>query len=144
MGRHVVFVDASVIVALILREPGWPDLWRRLKAHHAPLYFSPLVRFETVQAFARKRISGSGRETVGPFDQAQQIFDDFVHRLGLQEIPISPEIGQAALAASTRYGKAVGHPAGLNFGDCFAYACAKTLAVPLAYIGNDFSLTDLA
>ena len=106
----------------------------------SPLWF---VSRQSRRSLARGSAAQVGR-LVGPFDQAQQIFDDFVHRLGLQEIPISPEIGQAALAASTRYGKAVGHPAGLNFGDCFAYACAKTLAVPLAYIGNDFSLTDLA
>ncbi len=36
------------------------------------------------------------------------------------------------------------HPAALNMGDCFAYACAKALAVPLLYKGDDFAQTDLA
>jgi ribonuclease VapC len=49
-----------------------------------------------------------------------------------------------ALSGSATYGKAVGHPADLNLGDCFAYACAKALNVPLLYKGNDFSQTDLA
>jgi len=64
--------------------------------------------------------------------------------LGAEEVAISPEIGSLAVAASARYGNAVGHPADLNFGDCFAYARAKTLGVPLAYKGDDFTLTDLA
>lgn len=42
------------------------------------------------------------------------------------------------------YGKIVGHAARLNLGDCFAYACAKSQGVALAYVGTDFALTDLA
>lgn len=41
------------------------------------------------------------------------------------------------------YGKVVGHPAKLNLGDCFAYACAKAIEVPLLYKGDDFVRTDL-
>ncbi len=40
--------------------------------------------------------------------------------------------------------EAVGHKADLNFGDCFAYACAKAHRLSLLYKGNDFSQTDLA
>ncbi|MGO4840132.1 PIN domain-containing protein, partial [Rhizobiaceae sp. 2RAB30] len=60
------------------------------------------------------------------------------------EVAISGEIGRRALDASATYGKAVGHVADLNFGDCFAYACAKSLDVALLYKGNDFARTDLA
>jgi ribonuclease VapC len=47
------------------------------------------------------------------------------------------------LDAGATYGKAVGHPADLDFGDCFAYAFAKQLGVPLIYKGDDFAPTDL-
>jgi ribonuclease VapC len=47
-----------------------------------------------------------------------------------------------ALDAFRRYGKGR-HPAALNFGDCFAYACAKHHKVPLLHKGNDFSQTDI-
>jgi len=57
---------------------------------------------------------------------------------------ITPEIGEIAIAAMARYGKGRGHPAQLNFGDCFSYACAKAAGVPLLYVGDDFSKTDLA
>jgi len=53
------------------------------------------------------------------------------------------EIGQTAVQAFERFGRGR-HPARLNMGDCFAYACAKTLAVPLLFKGDDFSQTDVA
>jgi len=56
----------------------------------------------------------------------------------------SPEVGRRAFEACAAYGRAVGHPADFNFGDCFAYACAKELGVGLIYKGHDFAHTDLA
>jgi ribonuclease VapC len=57
------------------------------------------------------------------------------------------EIGEAELAraldAFDRFGKGR-HPADLNMGDCFAYACAKTKGVPLLFKGDDFTQTDVA
>ena len=50
----------------------------------------------------------------------------------------------AALSARERFGRGSGHPAKLNFGDCFAYACAKTYDAKLLYKGDDFAKTDLA
>ncbi len=58
-------------------------------------------------------------------------------------VDIDAKIGSLAIEASMRYGKAVGHSADLNMGDCFAYACAKSLNVPLLYKGEDFAKTDL-
>jgi ribonuclease VapC len=76
--------------------------------------------------------------------QAERAVDALVEDLGAQEMSISPEIGKAALDAGATYGKAFGHVADLNFGDCFAYACAKVLGRALLYKGNDFAHTDLA
>ncbi len=67
-----------------------------------------------------------------------------VNVIGAEEIAISADIGNEAIEVSTIYGKAIGHPADLNFGDCFAYACAKKNQLALCYKGNDFALTDLA
>lgn len=53
--------------------------------------------------------------------------------------------GEASIASSTYevYGRGR-HPAALNMGDCFAYACAKAVGASLLYKGGDFALTDLA
>ena len=75
---------------------------------------------------------------------AEAVFDNFMERLPATEIEISSDIGKGALLATQTYGKAVGHKAALNFGDCFSYAAAKALGVGLLYKGNDFALTDLA
>lgn len=74
-------------------------------------------------------------------DDAHQLVGDFMAALQVTEIDITLPIGSLALAAYQKYGKP--HGAQLNMGDCFAYACAKSLSVPLLYKGNDFALTDI-
>ena len=139
-----MFLDASAIVAILAEEGGWQDLVAKLDAPQSDLYISPLARFEPVQALARKQSGSSTRPSAATIDGAREILDAFISRLQIEEIPVSAQTGALALETSARYGKIVGHPAGLNFGDCFAYACAKSLGVPLLYKGNDFALTDLA
>ena len=67
----------------------------------------------------------------------------FLDRNGIAQMPITPDIGIAAVEAAARFGKATGHAADLNFGDCFAYACALALDAPLLFKGEDFSKTDV-
>jgi ribonuclease VapC len=71
------------------------------------------------------------------------LLDDLL-RLPLFEhvAPGTDEI-QAVYAAFVTYGKGSGHPAGLNFGDVFSYALAKTRNLPLLFKGDDFSRTDI-
>jgi len=140
----VIFIDASVIVAVLNQEPGWEELVKQLTSAAGERYVSPLVRFEAIMSLARARAGGGRKPAPELVLQAGQVVDDFMVEIDAQEIPISDEIGRAAVDAATRYGKAVGHSADLNFGDCFAYACAKALKAKLVYKGNDFAQTDLA
>jgi ribonuclease VapC len=55
---------------------------------------------------------------------------------------VPPEARDLAIDAYARYGKGR-HPAALNFGDCFAYACARAANAPLLYKGDDFPQTDI-
>ena len=75
--------------------------------------------------------------------EAQDALDRFVAAGGAQIVPITAAIGRRALAAFDRFGRGR-HPARLNMGDCFAYACARELGVPLLFKGDDFSQTDIA
>lgn len=138
-----MFVDASAIVAILGREPGHEEIEKRLAGTDDVFYVSPLVRFEASAALARMK-SGRARPTPDLLHQAMQAVDVFIADLQAEEVAITPQIGYAALEACAAYGKAVGHAADLNFGDCFAYACAKALGVALLYKGNDFVKTDLA
>lgn len=68
--------------------------------------------------------------------------DRLLTTLGLRIAPFEAEYASGAVAAFLRYGKGR-HPAGLNFGDCMAYAVAKAEAVPLLFVGGDFGRTDV-
>jgi len=57
--------------------------------------------------------------------------------------PVGAPAAHAAADAHDRWGRSM-HPAGLNFGDCFAYALAKARGWPLLFVGDDFARTDLA
>lgn len=139
-----MFVDASVIVAILGREPGHEEIEKRLASAEGPFFVSPLVKFEATLALARLKAGPAGKPSPDLLRQARDVVDALVEDLGAEEVAISPEIGRRALEAGATYGKAVGHAADLNFGDCFAYACAKALNVALLYKGNDFAHTDLA
>ncbi|MGX9145381.1 type II toxin-antitoxin system VapC family toxin [Mesorhizobium sp. 128a] len=138
----MMFVDASVVVAILNQEPGWEELIKRVSGFSGLLCVSPLVRFEATQALARAG-AGSRKPTAGALLHARDLVDRFILEIDGDNVTIDDDIGSRAIDASARYGKTVGHQADLNLGDCFAYACAKSRDLPLLYKGNDFALTDL-
>ena len=142
-----MFIDASVIVAILVPEADAGVYLERLEKHDGPLFISPLVRFEATIALTRAKLR-SKKDPRSPTAEmlalTRDAIDYLIEDLQIREIPISSTIGVAALDAAMTYGKAVGHPADLNFGDCYASACAKTHRLPLLYKGNDFAKTDLA
>lgn len=105
---------------------------------------SPLVRFEAVLGIARKFQQPDKPKSKEAVATANAAVKELLSAIGASEIAVTPEIGSVAIETAMIYGKAVGHPADLNFGDCFSYACAKVLNIALEYKGDDFTLTDLA
>ena len=95
---------------------------------------SGLALWETV--VATSRILGL------PVDDVANDVRTYLEENDISCIPIDESIALAALEAFGRYGKGR-HPAKLNLGDCFAYACARHHRVPLLYKGEDFALTDI-
>lgn len=130
-----MFVDASALLAVLLREPDGQRFSRAME-NAEQLFTSPIAVFETVAAIMRER-TYSMRE-------AQMAVEGALKIANIEIVPINRETGNLALEAFERYGKGRGHKAQLNMGDCFAYACAKSLGVDLLYKGNDFAATDLA
>lgn len=138
-----MFLDASAIVAILGREPGFEALLERVQTSPTPLCFSPLSRFEAVTGLARGRAGkhrSAAKEDIVAFGD---IVDAFFADLGAKGVDLTAAIGFAAQEAAQTYGRCVGHPAALNLGDCFAYACAKGAGVGLLYKGDDFARTDL-
>ncbi len=74
---------------------------------------------------------------------ASRRFDDLVREAELEVEPVTEKQARIAREAYRDFGKGSGHPARLNFGDCFAYALARASGEPLLFIGEDFSRTDV-
>lgn len=133
MGPVAVFVDTSAIVAIILDERGASALADALDGAERPLT-SPAVRLETCMVLAN-------RLDVPPL-AAQGLFDEFLSQSEVAELSIDERIGRLAVECFERYGKGR-HLAGLNFGDCLSYACAKAHGAALLFKGEDFAQTDV-
>ena len=128
-------MDASAVVAILGIEDDWQSLADRLDQDETRLW-SPVSYWESVMALA-KRLEKSVEDTQG-------IVADFGVLSGFQLVSIGLRESQLAIDASQRFGRNSGHPARLNMGDCFAYACARANGARLLYKGNDFARTDLA
>jgi ribonuclease VapC len=68
--------------------------------------------------------------------------ESLIERLGFEIVNVTRSTATAVGQAHQKWGKGV-HPAGLNFGDCFAYVLAREYSCPLLYIGDDFARTDV-
>ncbi len=128
-----MFVDASALLAILLDEEEATRFAEAIASAERRLT-SPLAIFETV--------AGLMRELSIPLSVAEASVRSVV-AMDFTVMPLTDEIGRIALDAFDRYGKGRGHPAQLNMGDCFAYACARAEGVPLLYKGDDFGRTDI-
>jgi ribonuclease VapC len=129
-----MFVDASALCAVLLGESDAADYALAIRRAEKPVT-SAVAIFETVLAAARV--------ADGDVGAARRQVDRFLRLAGVRIVEIGDDELARALDAFDRYGKGR-HPARLNMGDCFAYACAKTEGVPLLFKGDDFDQTDIA
>lgn len=123
-------VDSSALVAILFAEPGYLDLVDAVLETDVVRIGAPTL-VETGMVLAGRRGSPVGRE-----------LDGLVRELGIAVVPFGEREWQRALDASNRYGRGR-HPAGLNFGDCLAYATAAVAGDTLLFVGNDFRKTDI-
>lgn len=129
-----MYVDSSAIVAILLGEPDAPHLLAEITAAPAP-FTSIVTKVES--SLALMKISTDDAP-------AGRMVSEFLASVGIAVVAAEPSIFDGVMQAAARYGRRSGHPAKLNFGDCFSYAFAKQAGVPLLYKGNDFARTDLA
>lgn len=129
-----MFVDASAIVAILAREPGFEVLLGRLERAPSPIT-SAVAIFESTSAISRLG-------TI-PVEQAEDNVRAFLAACEIAIVPVEDGDAGNAITAHARFGRGGGHPAKLNLGDCFAYACAQSHKVGILFAGSDFSKTDL-
>ena len=125
-----MIIDTSAILAILLREPDAECFERAISAASS--------RRISAATFLEATIVLESR--FGP--TAGHELDAFLARAEIELEPVTAEQAQTARQAWRRFGKG-NHSAGLNFGDCFAYALATAKREPLLFKGGDFQLTDI-
>ncbi|KNY15787.1 twitching motility protein PilT [Shinella sp. SUS2] len=128
-----MFLDASAIVAMMTNESDAESLSARLAAARSPTT-SAMALWEASVAYSRIF-------RLEPNTALREV-EAYIRLFDVQIIAIEPAIAAAAVDAYHRFGKGR-HPAGLNFGDCFAYACARQLGMPLLHKDDDLPQTDI-
>lgn len=126
-----MIVDTSAIIAILRDEPDADRYARALAEANDPLISAGTFLEAAVVIDANRDPVLSGR------------FDDLLAVAAVQVEPVTARQAEIARQGYRNFGKGSGHPAGLNFGDCFAYALSRTTGKPLLYKGFDFAQTDV-
>lgn len=126
-----MILDTSALVAIALAEPEAPELAEKLFANRN-IKISAGSLLELFIVLERK-----GRP------QGVERLEELLKASGTVVVPATEKQVQLGREAYRRYGMGSGHPARLNFGDCFSFALAAETGEPLLCTGEDFGKTDL-
>lgn len=124
----MIIVDTSALLAILLKEPGGPACLQVITGNRE-LAMSAGTLTEALIVSSRRN--------------QQSDLKNLLITAGVDIVPVTAATAQLCAEAHLQWGKGI-HPAGLNFGDCFAYALARERNCPLLFVGNDFSQTDIA
>lgn len=123
----MIVVDTSALMAIVLGEPE-ADACIAALAADSEILISAATIVEALIVAARRNVG----------DEMTKLIDG----LGFNVVTVTAASARRTASAYERWGKGV-HPAGLNFGDCFAYEVANEHACALLCVGDDFARTDV-
>ncbi|MEB3185579.1 MAG: type II toxin-antitoxin system VapC family toxin [Cyanobacteriota bacterium] len=123
-------IDTSAVLAILQDEPERSAFNARIAAAETRLLSAATLAELSIVLEARFGADGQGD------------LDLFLSTAEIEIVAVDREQAELARSAFSSYGKGR-HRAGLNFGDCFAYALARRAGFPLLFKGNDFTHTDL-
>lgn len=123
-------VDTSALIAILTDEPERQRFIEAIEAAETRLISAGTFVEASIVLEIRHGADGS------------RLLDLFLDRAGIEIVDVDAEQAREARRGFARFGKGR-HPAGLNFGDCFAYALSMTSGEPLLFKGSDFSQTDV-
>ena len=125
-------IDTSALLAILLSEPEALRLTEEIAAADHRVVGAP-----TLVEAAAVMLARTGKQGVIALDA-------LLSRLGIEVVPMSATAAEFAREAYGRYGKGVGSPGVLNYGDVLAYGVARAEDEPLLFKGEDFPRTDIA
>ncbi|MCU0529046.1 MAG: type II toxin-antitoxin system VapC family toxin [Cyanobium sp. Prado107] len=117
-----MILDTSLLLAILQREPGW-------ERHQERLELAEVLRI-SAGTLQELMLVAHCRGVLAPMQALLDLLDPDV-------VPVDADLAHRGLGIFQRFGKGQGHPAQLNFGDCFAAALAERDQLPLAYLGED-------
>jgi ribonuclease VapC len=126
-----MIIDTSAIIAILRDEPEAASYARAIAD-------ATERRVSAVNFVESAVVIDASRDPI-----ATRRFDDLITEANIFIEPVTGIQAQIARGAYRDFGKGSGHPAKLNFGDCFAYALAKAFGEPLLFKGGDFAHTDI-
>lgn len=126
-----MIIDTSALIAILKNEP-------ESEAFSEAIETAKVVRISAASYLESNIVVGRCKN---PILTAR--LEEILENPGLQIEPVTAAQAKIAWEAYRDYGKGSGHPANLNFGDCFSYALAKSSAEPLLFKGSDFAKTDI-
>jgi len=125
-----MILDASVLLAIVFREPGFERVLDQVR--EAPLVAAGTPTLVETGIVLEARLG----------ERAPGLLERLLDELSVEEISFGSNHWREAIRAFRKYGKGR-HPAALNFGDCMTYAVARLSGEPLLHMGEDFGLTDV-
>ena len=126
-----MILDTSAVVAILRREPEAQRFSELVERDAEP-------KMSAASYFEAGIVMDAARDAV-----ISRQLDQFVRIAQVEVKPVTMEQARLAREAYRDFGRGSGHPARLNFGDCFSYALAKDLGEPLLFKGSDFGETDV-
>jgi ribonuclease VapC len=126
----MIVLDSSILVGIVKGEEGSDKLLDVLATEECVIGAPTLVE---TRAWCAINLPG----------RTSRWLEDFVAARGVSVVPFGRTMADVASKAFASFGRASGHPARLNFGDCMAYAVAAELHAPLLFKGDDFGRTDI-
>jgi ribonuclease VapC len=126
-----MIIDTSALVAILSDEPEAKDCALAIERN-------PTRRVSAANFVETALVIDGSRDPI-----ASRRFDDLVKEARIAIEAVTEAQARIAREAYRDFGRGSGHPAKLNFGDCFAYALAKTTGEPLLFKGDDFVHTDI-
>ena len=125
-------LDTSALLAILFAEPESQAMVRAVAEEERRLVGAPTLVEASAVMLAKK--GGAGEVAL----------DALLERLGVEVVPMSVGAARLARLAYARFGKGVGDPAVLDYGDCLSYGVAMAEREPLLFKGADFAHTDVA
>ncbi|HME58873.1 MAG TPA: type II toxin-antitoxin system VapC family toxin [Terracidiphilus sp.] len=126
-----MIVDSSAIIAILKREPRWQAFSKTLDS-------AATSRISAANYLETSIVVDGWRNPI-----LSREFDELIERFNILIEPVTVDQAKISRQAYRDYGRGSGHPAKLNFGDCFTYALAREKREPVLWKGDDFGLTDL-